>query len=153
MASQAFESTESGPATHQARKTRREPTRSPGSVQDQATAHFQVGPLTVDELAREVAIDGRQVNLTAKEFGLLAYLCRHEGHALTREQLLRDVWGQADVGRRTVDIHVRRLRQKLGEELPLQTLRGVGYKLRARPQLEALAPAQDALAPPQAATG
>ena len=75
---------------------------------------------------------GRPISLTAKEFALLAFLCERRGKALSREQLLAKVWGtRYEGGPRTVDIHVRRLRAKLGEEFPLETLRGAGYKLRA----------------------
>ena len=81
-------------------------------------------------------LDGRPIALTAKEFALLAYLCERRGKVLSREHLLARVWGNRyEGGPRTVDIHVRRLRAKLGDALPLETLRGSGYKLRA-PDLE-----------------
>lgn len=93
---------------------------------------LKVGSLIVDRAAREVSAAGRPVSLTAKEFALLAYLCERRGRALSRDQLLAKVWGPSyEGGARTVDIHVRRLRAKLGEHLPLETLRGAGYKLRA----------------------
>ena len=77
-------------------------------------------------------MDGRPISLTAKEFALLAYLCERRGKVLSREHLLARVWGNRyEGGPRTVDIHVRRLRAKLGDALPLETLRGSGYKLRA----------------------
>jgi len=92
----------------------------------------KVGAIVVDRTAHEVTLDGRPVSLTAKEFALLVYLCERRGKALSREHLLAHIWGpQYDGGLRTVDIHVRRLRAKLGERLPLDTLRGVGYKLRS----------------------
>jgi len=76
------------------------------------------------------------VTLTAKEFSLLAFLAGHRGRVFTREALLARVWGaRYDGGPRTVDIHVRRLRAKLGAALPLETLRGSGYKLRAPSEL------------------
>jgi len=85
----------------------------------------------VDKAAQEVSVLGRPIQLTAKEFALLAYLCDRRGKVLSREHLLARVWGNRyDGGPRTVDIHVRRLRAKLGEALPLDTLRGSGYKLR-----------------------
>ena len=72
-----------------------------------------------------------------REFALLSFLCDRRGRALTREQLLAKVWGaRYEGGPRTVDIHVRRLRAKLGDDLPLETLRGAGYKLRAPTELE-----------------
>ena len=93
---------------------------------------YKVGDMLVDTAAREVHVDGRPILLTAKEFGLLAYLCERRGRMLSREQLLARVWGNSyEGGPRTVDIHVRRLRVKLGSALPLMTLRGAGYKLRA----------------------
>lgn len=92
----------------------------------------KVGPLLVDRSAREVCLDGRSVPLTAKEFALLSYLCEKRGKVVSREELLRRVWGNDyDGGPRTVDIHVTRLRAKLGVALPLATLRGAGYKLEA----------------------
>lgn len=92
----------------------------------------KIGTLVVDKASQEVSVDGRPVQLTAKEFALLAYLCERRGKVLSREHLLARVWGNRyDGGPRTVDIHVRRLRAKLGDQLPLETLRGSGYKLRA----------------------
>jgi DNA-binding response OmpR family regulator len=91
----------------------------------------KVGGIVVDKVGHEVMVDGRQVQLTAKEFALLAYLCERRGKVLSREHLLARVWGNRyEGGPRTVDIHVRRLRAKLGSALPLETLRGSGYKLR-----------------------
>jgi len=92
----------------------------------------KVGGIVVDRAGHEVTVDGRPVALTAKEFALLGYLCERRGKVLSREHLLARVWGNRyDGGPRTVDIHVRRLRAKLGDALPLETLRGSGYKLRA----------------------
>lgn len=93
---------------------------------------LKIGPLVVDRAAHEVLVEGRRVELTAKEFALLAFLAAHRGRVHTRETLLARVWGSRyEGGARTVDIHVRRLRAKLGDALPLETLRGAGYKLRA----------------------
>ena len=70
--------------------------------------------------------------LTAKEFALLAFLAQNRGRVFSRESLLARVWGgRYEGGARTVDIHVRRLRMKLGDAFPLETLRGAGYKLRS----------------------
>ncbi len=92
----------------------------------------KVGGIVVDKAAHEVSVDGRPIALTAKEFALLAYMCERRGKVLSRDHLLSRVWGNRyDGGPRTVDIHVRRLRAKLGEALPLDTLRGSGYKLRS----------------------
>ncbi len=92
----------------------------------------KLGALVIDRSAREVSVEGRPVSLTAKEFALLAFLCENRGRVKTREQLLARVWGaDYEGGPRTVDIHVRRLRAKLGVAFPLETLRGAGYKLAA----------------------
>ena len=91
--------------------------------------------LWVDETRREVALDGCPVELTAKEFDLLAFLMRHPRQVFTRAQLLQHVWGSAKgwQGEATVTEHVHRLRQKLGSSgdgRPIvQTVRGVGYRL------------------------
>ncbi|MFT3767326.1 MAG: response regulator transcription factor [Minicystis sp.] len=93
---------------------------------------MKVGSLVIDRAAHDVLLDGASVPLTAKEFALLAYLCERRGKVVSREELLRRVWGNRyEGGARTVDIHVRRLRAKLGTALPLATLRGSGYKLEA----------------------
>jgi DNA-binding response OmpR family regulator len=93
---------------------------------------LKMGGLVVDKAAHEVTLEGRPVSLTAKEFALLAYLCERRGRVLSREHLLSRVWGNRyEGGSRTVDIHVRRLRAKLGDALPIETLRGSGYKLRS----------------------
>jgi DNA-binding response OmpR family regulator len=91
----------------------------------------KVGPLVVDRAAHEVLVEGRAIPLTAKEFALLAFLAQNRGRVYSRETLLARVWGaRYEGGPRTVDIHVRRLRMKLGDAFPLETLRGAGYKLR-----------------------
>ncbi len=90
-------------------------------------------PLTVDLGARRVVVAGRSVVLTRREFDLLADLLRHRGRVRTRERLLERVWGYDFPGEtRTVDVHVRRLRQKLGPEIEprLETVVGVGYRWR-----------------------
>ena len=92
----------------------------------------KVGRIIVDRAAHEVLVDGRAIVLTAKEFALLSFLAQNRGRVFTRESLLSRVWGgRYEGGARTVDIHVRRLRMKLGDALPLETLRGAGYKLRS----------------------
>jgi two-component system alkaline phosphatase synthesis response regulator PhoP len=91
---------------------------------------FVAGELSVSPLAREVMYRGRKLSLTPREFDLLAFLARHAGRVLSREELLRKVWGYDYVGEtRTVDVHVRRLRAKLGDKGKLiQTVTGSGYK-------------------------
>ncbi len=88
------------------------------------------GRVAVDTGRREASVDGVVVALAAREFDLLRYLAEHAGLALSRRQLLDGVWGPAWYGDdRTVDVHVRQLRKKLGDALPLATVWGVGYRL------------------------
>lgn len=92
----------------------------------------RVGDLDVDEARHAVAVCSTPVELTAKEFGLLCALMRANGRVLNREQLLEGVWGYADAAEiesRTVDVHIRRLREKLGVEAKrIVTVKGVGYR-------------------------
>ena len=91
-------------------------------------------PLRVDIAARQATLDGRALALTRKEFDLLVELIRRRGRVLTRERLLEMVWGYDFPGEtRTVDVHVRRLRQKLGAPVDsrLETVVGVGYRWRS----------------------
>jgi two-component system phosphate regulon response regulator PhoB len=92
----------------------------------------RIGELEVDESRHSVAVQGTPVELTAKEFGLLCALMRANGRVLNREQLLEGVWGYADAAEiesRTVDVHIRRLREKLGSEAKrIVTVKGVGYR-------------------------
>ena len=88
------------------------------------------GDVEVDVKRREVRRNGEVVPLAAREFDLLRYLAENAGLALTRQQLLDGVWGHGWYGdERTVDVHVRQLRKKLGPGLPLATVWGVGYRL------------------------
>jgi two-component system alkaline phosphatase synthesis response regulator PhoP len=89
------------------------------------------GPLTIDTDRHVVAVSGRDVTLTAKEFLLLEYLMQHRGRVLSRDVLLTDVWGYRYTGgTRTVDVHVRRLREKLPLLVDaLVTVKQFGYKL------------------------
>ncbi len=84
--------------------------------------------LVIDTLAHEVLLHDQPVQLTVREFALLHYLYERRGALISREQLLRDVWGERYTGGpRTVDIHIRRLRAKLGADR-FETIRGIGYK-------------------------
>ncbi|QXC63050.1 winged helix-turn-helix domain-containing protein [Aquihabitans sp. G128] len=88
------------------------------------------GLVEIDLERREARAEGRPVALATKEFDLLAHLGANRGRALTRQQLLDGAWGVAWEGdQRTVDVHVRQLRRKLGPGLPLATVWGVGYRL------------------------
>ena len=95
----------------------------------------QVGTLFVDEGKHQVSIAGKTVDLTVKEFDLLCRLMKANGRVLNREQIMENVWGYAnavDIESRTVDVHIRRLREKLGEEHKrVVTVKGVGYRFDA----------------------
>lgn len=91
---------------------------------------LDAGGVEVDTVRREARADGRPVALATREFDLLAHLAAHRGQALSRQQLLDGVWGPDWVGdERTVDVHVRQLRKKLGPSLDLTTVWGIGYRL------------------------
>ena len=93
-------------------------------------AILAAGDVEVDTGRREVRVDGEPVALAAREFDLLRHFAANCGLALSRQQLLDGVWGHDWVGdERTVDVHVRQLRKKLGDALPLTTVWGVGYRL------------------------
>lgn len=87
--------------------------------------------LTIDVKKHEVTVEGEPVSLTLKEFELLRRMMKNLGIVLTRDQLLEDIWGyDFDGETRTVDVHVRTLRQKLGEKgAMIETVRGVGYRI------------------------
>jgi len=86
--------------------------------------------VVVDLARREATVQGTPVALATKEFDLLAFFARNQGLALSRRQLIDGVWGADWYGDdRTVDVHVRQLRKKMGDELPLATVWGVGYRL------------------------
>jgi two-component system, OmpR family, alkaline phosphatase synthesis response regulator PhoP len=97
---------------------------------------FDFGSIHIDLVGTEAARDGKAVNLSAREFQLLRYFIEHRGATLSRDELLKQVWGySADMYTRTVDVHVASLRQKL-EEDPKQpqfilTVQGLGYKFKA----------------------
>src|SRR5262245_39529129 len=95
-----------------------------------AETGLEIGDLTISTLSREAIYRGRKLVLTPREFELLAFLARNPGRVLSREELLRKVWGYDYVGEtRTVDVHVRRLRAKLSDKGKLiQTVTGAGYK-------------------------
>jgi DNA-binding response OmpR family regulator len=94
------------------------------------TTVHELDGLRIDVGAREVSAGGEPVALTPKEFDLLTTLVEHRGLVLTREQLLERVWGFTFLGdSRTIDVHVRQLRRKLGDLCPIQTVWGTGYKV------------------------
>jgi DNA-binding response OmpR family regulator len=104
--------------------------RTEGPARDDAPTTRTTGGTEVDLKRREARVEGTAVALAAREFDLLAYLAQNEGLALSRRQILDGVWGPDWIGdERTVDVHVRQLRRKLGDALPLTTIWGIGYRL------------------------
>jgi two-component system phosphate regulon response regulator PhoB len=91
------------------------------------------GPVSIDRTAHRAYLDGQEMNLTATEYRLLEILVERRGRAQSRAQLLETVWeAQPDIQTRTVDMHVQRLRAKLGEGADLiETVRGLGYRFRS----------------------
>jgi DNA-binding response OmpR family regulator len=90
---------------------------------------LKLGRVELEPASRRCRVDGRSVELTRREFDLLATFLRHAGRALTREQLLQDAWGSTFLLPKTVDVHVASLRRKLGDAIRITALRGVGYRL------------------------
>jgi DNA-binding response OmpR family regulator len=104
--------------------------RSVPPRRDAESAQIQHGDLLVDAGRREVRVGDEEIQLAPKEFDLLWELLDHRGLVLTRDQLLERVWGYTFAGdTRTVDVHVRQVRRKLGEASPIVTVWGVGYKV------------------------
>lgn len=99
--------------------------------EDESSPAYTLGTLTVDSARHTVQVDGEEIALTLKEFQLLALLLEHHDTVFTRDQLLSTVWGyDFDGASRTVDVHIRTLRQKLGAAgAYIQTIRGIGYKI------------------------
>ena len=89
------------------------------------------GPISLDERAHTVCVSGQPVQLTLKEYQLLTLLMKNQGAVLTRDVLLENIWGYGSESEtRTVDVHIRTLRQKLGDGGALiETVRGVGYRM------------------------
>ena len=98
---------------------------------ERESSQYRCGILTVDTGRHVVTVNGREVTLTQKEFEVLCLLLKNRDQVLSREQLIENVWGYAFTGEsRTVDVHVRTLRQKLGEAgAYIETVRGYGYKI------------------------
>lgn len=110
------------PANHRVEPTQpAHPAEPPGPRPDAG--------LHIDRHAYRVSVDGHSVELSYREFELLAFLAEHPGRVFSRRQLVGSVWNGADVGSRTVDVHVRRLRMKLGPYAAgIVTVRNVGYR-------------------------
>ncbi len=101
-----------------------------------APERITIGPMIIDTARHEVLVEGVHVPLTALEFRVLCYLAAQSGRVRTREQMLEDVWGgRSDTLDRAVDTNIKRLRRKLGPAGDwIQTVRGVGYRLRTEPR-------------------
>jgi DNA-binding response OmpR family regulator len=135
--------TGAGPAEVEAR-LRLVTGRQRGATSAGAAGLIRAGELTIDPDTYAAKLKGRPIDLTYKEFELLRFLAQHPGRVFTRDQLLREVWGYDYFGgTRTVDVHVRRLRAKLGSEHEsmIGTVRQVGYKFvvpagRSRPEAD-----------------
>jgi DNA-binding response OmpR family regulator len=103
---------------------------------DPTAAQITAGDLVIDETSYSARVGGRLLDLTYKEFELIKHLAQHPGRVFTRAQLLQEVWGYDYFGgTRTVDVHVRRLRAKLGleHEVLIGTVRNVGYRFVPEP--------------------
>ena len=100
---------------------------------EEPAAQLRLGELEIDVPRHSVLINGTSITLTATEFRLLEILARRRGRVQTRERLLQDVWGYDNpIDSRTVDTHMRRLREKIGDTARhLETIRGVGYRFKA----------------------
>jgi DNA-binding response OmpR family regulator len=101
------------------------------AAREPESSEIRAGDVVVDEITYSAKVRGRTLDLTYKEFELLKFLAQHPGRVFTRAQLLQEVWGYDYFGgTRTVDVHVRRLRAKLGadHEALIGTVRNVGYR-------------------------
>ena len=109
--------------------------RRAGGGAEHKSEHLTLGILTLDSESHTVTVNGQNVALTLKEFELLKTMMAKPGVVFTRDRLLSEVWGtDYDGETRTVDVHIRTLRQKLGEAGALiGTVRGVGYRMEAQP--------------------
>jgi len=106
----------------------RRPAESPQPI-------LRVGPLELDLIRREATHGGRSLDLLQREFQLLEYMMRHEGHVVTRQMLMEDVFSyRFELKTNLIDVHIGRLRRKLDrpdEEPMITTVRGIGFVLRA----------------------
>ena len=99
-------------------------------ISEPSQNNLAVGSITLNLLTRKVTRAGNEYELTAREYGILEYLMRHPGQIISREQLLSEVWSyDHDPESNVVDVYVRYLRQKLGDDA-IQTVRGVGYRIQ-----------------------
>ncbi|MBK7106079.1 MAG: response regulator transcription factor [Ignavibacteriae bacterium] len=98
----------------------------------QNSSILKIGPLEINKDKFEVKVNGKNIILPKKEFAILFYLAKKPGKVFPRDRILNDVWGEdIYVIERTIDVHVRKIREKLGEEANLiETIKGVGYRFR-----------------------
>jgi DNA-binding response OmpR family regulator len=104
---------------------------------DPTSGEIKSGDVVIDEKTYTAKIKGRSLDLTFKEFELLKYMAQHPGRVFSRSQLLQEIWGYDYFGgTRTVDVHIRRLRSKLGPEFEaiIGTVRNVGYRFNTSPK-------------------
>jgi DNA-binding response OmpR family regulator len=110
---------------------------SPATEGSPVPERDSIDGFTIDRAARRVMLEGSEVRLTGREFDLLSYLVAHSGRVQSRDALLEQVWGYDFVGdRKTVDVHVRWLREKFAGRAPfdIATVRGIGYRLDRQPE-------------------
>ena len=101
----------------------------------QSAEILQAGSVVVDVGRREIRIDDAPVDFTTKEFELLRFLADRPGLAMSRQQILDNVWGHDWYGdERTVDVHIAQVRKKLGDSCTISTVRGIGYRLEPAPR-------------------
>jgi DNA-binding response OmpR family regulator len=106
--------------------------RSQGLVGPEGpTSTLRAGAIELDTDSRQCTVNGNHVELTRREFDLLAALVEGQGKVLRRHQLLDAAWGTTDISEKTVDVHLTKLRAKLGDAVRVTTLRGVGYRLES----------------------
>jgi DNA-binding response OmpR family regulator len=103
------------------------------SLNEENQNHVRFGNINLNLQSRTVLVEGKPINLTLKEFELLLFLMRHKSQALSREQLLENVWsGEYGGSLRTVDTHIKTLRMKLSAADYIQTVWGIGYKIEEK---------------------
>ena len=101
-----------------------------GRPRSDAGASVELGPLTIDQRTRRACLDGEEIVLTPKEFDLLAFLASDPGAVFNRQDILESVWDTHWYGpTKTLDVHIASLRKKLGHQVVIETVRGVGFRL------------------------
>ena len=95
---------------------------------------IEVGEIKIDSQGRTVTVDGKQIDLSLREYELLVYLVENQGIALSRDKILNNVWNYDYYGdSRTIDSHIKKIRHKLGKKGKyIETIRGIGYKFEVK---------------------